>query len=366
MRRPLRIVSVMEASTVTGVAKALLAFYKTARSSGDAEVSFVTFIRGTSRTNSYIEAIQALGFPIDVIRERGPLDLASIRRLHAIVGERAPDIVETHAVKSHVLLRLKRPPAKWVSFHHGYTHQDLKMRLYNALNPWALRRANRVITVCTPFRDELVKSGVPASSINIIPNAIAAPADTKDRTVTGRPGTILTIGRLSAEKGHRFLVEAIGILRDRCSDLKVQLILVGEGPERIKLERQVQQLALSEYVQFEGFQADLTASYGRASVFALPSLTEGSPLVLLEAMLARVPIVATSVGGVPETVRHEESALLVPAQQPQALADSIARLMADAELAKHLTANAYATVTTKHTPELYCESLLSVYHELTG
>jgi glycosyltransferase involved in cell wall biosynthesis len=370
LTRPLRIVSVMEASTVTGVAKALLAFYKTARSRGWADVSLITFVRTRAGqeapSNSFIEAIRSLNFAIDVIPESGAVDLAAWRRLRSIIAAEAPDVIETHAVKSHVLMRFERRNiAKWVAFHHGYTTQDLKMRLYNRLNPWALRGADRIITVCGPFRDQLAAAGVPRDRISVIGNAIeastlplsAAPKNTR---------TAVAIGRLSAEKGHRYLLSAMAHLRRAHPELDARLVLVGDGPERGNLEKQAAELGLREHVRFAGHQTDPQPFYAQANVFVLPSLSEGSPLVLLEAMLARIPIVATTVGGIPETVTQEHSALLVPPEQPVALADAMSRVLTDEALASGLRRNAYAAVTSRHTPEAYCDTLLGIYNGLLG
>jgi glycosyltransferase involved in cell wall biosynthesis len=101
-------------------------------------------------------------------------------------------------------------------------------------------------------------------------------------------------------------------------------------------------------------------------MFVLPSLSEGSPNVLLEAMMVGTPIVATAVGGVPDTVRDGRSAMLVPAADPAALANSIGRLMDDPALAESLKENARADVRERHSPQAYCTALTGIYRELLG
>jgi glycosyltransferase involved in cell wall biosynthesis len=96
----------------------------------------------------------------------------------------------------------------------------------------------------------------------------------------------------------------------------------------------------------------------------LPSRSEGAPNVLLEAMLARVPVVATAVGGVPEIVENERSALLVKAEDPVALAEAISRLLDSSSLATTLTQNAYTDVMEHHSPDTHYAALLRVYQEL--
>ena len=353
----------MEAYTVTGVAKALLAFYRTVQASGAAQVSLATFVRGGADSNAFIETIRQLGFPIHVIRERGVLDRGSSAALRDLIARERPDIVETHAVKSHTLLRFIRPKhTRWVAFHHGYTSQDFKMRVYNRLNPWALRGADQVVTVCHAFKRVLVREGVPESKIAVVANAIEPfPAEAHARTAIG---TILSIGRLSAEKGHRYLIAAADLLRRARTDLSFEIVMVGDGPERARLTAQAAELRLNDAVRFAGQQSDPLPFYAAADAFVLPSLTEGSPLVLLEAMMARAPVVASKVGGIPETVADEESALLVPPADSAALARALERVLTDAPLAVRLRENALAAVTTRHTPEAYTATLLRLYRDV--
>src|SRR5204863_4056449 len=134
-------------------------------------------------------------------------------------------------------------------------------------------------------------------------------------------------------------------------DLRCKLVIVGDGPERDRLESAAARSGVSQRIIFAGQVADVQTFYAIANVFVLPSHTEGSPNVLLEAMAANVPIVATAVGGVPEIVENEESALLVPASDPAALLAAIARLLADAELGQRLTKNAAKLVVENHSPE---------------
>jgi glycosyltransferase involved in cell wall biosynthesis len=175
---------------------------------------------------------------------------------------------------------------------------------------------------------------------------------------------ILSVGRLSKEKAHADLIKAFKQLCTTNPDLNCKLVIVGDGPERERLESASAQSGLSQRIIFAGQVPDVRPSYAMSDVFVLPSLTEGSPNVLLEAMAAQVPIVATAVGGVPEIVENEDAALLVPADDPAALAAAIARLLDDAELGRRLTRSAAETVSKNHSPEEYVRSLITIYDEV--
>lgn len=376
----MRIIALMEAYTVTGPAKNLLRFCRMMREAPaeNCEVSLVTFIRSKTKnapsSNSFIDEARAAGIHVDVLAEGGPYDLRLVRRLRSLFQENAPDVVQTHSLKSHFLARLTRPSTTpWIAFHHGYTATDLKMHAYNQLDRWSLPRADRVVTVCRPFADDLSRLGVKRSRIRLLPNAVEwknshaleSNSSLRERwALSERAHLLLAIGRLSQEKGHTHLINAVHMLSHSRPDLDFQLLLVGDGPERTHLEDQVAALHLRECVRFTGHQPDPLPFYALANVFVLPSLSEGSPNVLLEAMMSKTPAVVSAVGGVPEMVEDGRSALIVPPADPESLSKAIARLIDDPALAESLAASAYSDAQERHSPEAYCSKLLSIYREL--
>ena len=381
----IKILAVVEATTVNAVAKNMLEFHRAAcdlkqrdPASMIIETSLVTFVRPNIRLgvqNEFVKAARELGLEISVIPERFRFDTSVIPALRKIVVGKAPDIVLTHQVKSHLLMKLSRlsQTYPWVAFHHGYTTTDRKMRAYNLLNRWSLPAADGVVTVCEAFARDLSLAGVPRKRIHVQHNSIRLqPTSSRDdaKLLRERLGIgngeslILTVGRLSKEKAHIDLLVAFDHLRKNKPDTNAKLVIVGEGPERGRLAASAASLGLSDQVIFIGEVGNVQPYYGAADVFVLPSHSEGSPYVLLEAMAARVPVVATAVGGVPEMVAHEDSALLLPPRDPHALASATARVLDDPELAERLTNNAYTLVTTSYAPETQIRSLIKLYLSL--
>ncbi len=378
----IKILAVVEATTVNAVAKNMLEFHRAANELQQQSVEFpaielslVTFDRGNDSAE-FVTAARALGLEVDVIPERGRFDRSVISALRKIVEQRSPDIVVTHQVKSHFLMKVsglwKKYP--WVAFNHGYTTTDRKMLLYNRLDRWSLPKADRVVAVCDAFARDLIGStGVSLEKISVQHNAIRRrpPVSTAEvETLRNRLGltkaerVVLSVGRLSREKAHIDLVEGFKRLRETEPNLSPKLILVGDGPERARLEAAAESLGCKEHVIFTGQLSDVQTFYAMVDVFALPSHSEGSPNVLLEAMAAKVPVVATAVGGVPEMVENNESALLVPPNDPTSLAASLARILTDRELVQRLTTNAALLVDTRYTPENYVRSLVEIYREV--
>jgi glycosyltransferase involved in cell wall biosynthesis len=139
---------------------------------------------------------------------------------------------------------------------------------------------------------------------------------------------------------------------------------VGDGIERNNIERAAAAAGVLEHIVFAGHRRDVHPFYAMADIFVLPSHSEGSPNVLLEAMAAGLPSVATAVGGVPETVQDRRTALVVPPREPERLARAIAELVERPDLARTLAAAASADVIQRFSPEAYQRSIVSVYERL--
>jgi glycosyltransferase involved in cell wall biosynthesis len=175
---------------------------------------------------------------------------------------------------------------------------------------------------------------------------------------------VLAVGRFSREKGHIDLIQAMATLSSDDPDLKYKLLLVGDGPERLRVESAARELGLDQNIIFVGHVSNVSPYYAIADVVVLPSHSEGSPNVLLEAMALRVPVVATDVGGVSEIATNEESALIVPPRQPRFFAAALARLLSDSALRQRLTDAAAARASSDFSPQSYTRSLLEFYDSI--
>ena len=382
----LRILSIVEATNVNAVAKIVLEFYRTARELNQTASEFpsvegcaVTFDRRRGLNgppNDFVTAAAKLGLDVELIPERRRFDLGVIPALRSVIESREPDLVVTNSVKSHFLLWRSRLWRKypWVAFHHGYTSTDRKMSVYNRLDRWSLPKSDRLVTVCRAFARELIDgTGVSSDSISVQHNAIrrqqsVSAADVESLRgrlgIDRRENVVLSVGRLSREKAHIDLLAAFKELSESKPEISSKLIIVGDGPECAGLEAVSKSLGCKERVIFAGQVDDVRPFYATADVFVLPSHSEGSPNVLLEAMAANLPIAATAVGGVPEMVENNESALLVPPNDPPSIARAIALLLTDKELALRLRTNAATLVDTRYTPENYVRSVVEIYREV--
>lgn len=371
----IRVLAMLEASSISGSAKAVLEFAREASRKPEStkiDVSILTFSRSREE-NVLTRVIRGVGIRLDVISEHGRFDRGVMPQLQSAMKKRQPHLIWSNAVKSHFLVRFAglNRLAKWVAFHHGYTAEDTKMRLYNQLDRWSLRAADQVITVCRPFADELQSRGVSRDRIHVqhMPIRPFEPI-VPEQVVTLRTQlaiksdarVILSVGRLSSEKGHADLIRAFQVLRERIPTIPARLVLVGDGPERSNLISLCQRFNLGADVTLVGHQDDVKPYYAMADVFVLPSHSEGSPNVLLEAMSMGIPVVATRVGGIPEIATDQKDALLIEESDLSALADAIARVLEDQELRERLKRAGRQSILL-HTPEHYFRSVARVFEE---
>jgi glycosyltransferase involved in cell wall biosynthesis len=375
----LRVLSIVEALTVTGPVKPLLMFAPLARAgvSGHSRVfhtMMTTRRTGTSGDQDPLHvAAVAAGLEFVPIQERTAFDPGVLAGMAHAIRKVRPHIIETHDCKSHFLLLLLRSrypefgDAGWIAFHHGYTRTSWKILLYQQLDRLTLPRADRVVTLCEPFATMLVERGVSKSRLSIISNAITAPPPPpREAVVAARAAlnigadelVILSVGRLSSEKGQDDLLEAFAQVRAAHPRQLLRLVLVGDGPDKNNLLTRA--ASHGDRVIFTGHLSDPWPLFHAADIFALPSHSEGSPLVILEAMAAAMPIVSTAVGGIPETLTDGATALLVPPRQPPALTAALNRMVEDKALRQRLGAAGLAAL-AEFSPSSYADKLLRIY-----
>ena len=382
----IRLLAIIEATTVTGPAKNLLNFCRTAMTlekGQPIDVSLLTFTRTANggsapwRANEFIRAAERAGIRVHCIPERFTFDLRVIGALKKAADEIAPDIIQTHGMKSNLIVRLSgaHRARVWVAFHHGYTDTTRTRKWLARLDPWSLQAPARILTVSDAFARQLAARGVPRDRIVVLHNAIDPDWLGTDDSYLPCPkifgfakvegeSRLLVVGRLSKEKGLLDLVAAVGVLKKMNSHLSLRVDIVGEGRERQSIEDAIRRSGLEHDIHLIGQVSDVRPYYRAADLVVIPSSSEGSPNVLLEAMSAGVPVIATAVGGIPEIVCHGVSAWLVRAHDPVALAAAMKRLLMDRALCERLANRAREVVKQRYSPLSRTRALLSLYDEL--
>jgi len=315
------------------------------------------------------------GAPLVSIPDRGAWDWRVVAELLAVCRREKVAVWHGHDYKTNALgLLLKRFwPMRLVTTVHGWVQHTARTPLYYKVDQLCLPRYERVICVSDDLFEACLGCGVPARNLVLLENAIDAAEYARRRTVAEAkaalgfpPGGLLVgaVGRLSGEKAFDVLIRAVHSLVRK--GLDVRLVVVGEGGERANLERLVAELGMGDRVTLPGWQADVRGYFEAMDVFALSSLREGLPNVLLEAMALEVPVVATRINGVPRLVQDGRNGFLVEAGDPAALATALLGLLTNDGLRGLFRAAGRRTVEGRYSFPTRMEKLKRLYDDLLG
>lgn len=294
------------------------------------------------KAQGFVQTLHENDVPTICLRHNHPHLWASAREIaHALRNLRS-DVVLTHGYKPDIVgwiaARMAGIPVIMVS--RGWTYATRKVRLNEALDRLVLRRADQVVCVSAGQMQKVVASGVRAERATVVHNSInvqrfGAPVPGGGQVLQAMFSEklmhfVVAVGRLSPEKGFEQFIAAAAKVCARRDD--TGFVLIGEGPLGQALVRQVEELKLKARFAFAGFRKDVDALLPHASLLVQSSYTEGMPNVVLEAMAGSLPVVATAVGGTPELVVQNETGLLVPPRDAEAIAEGVSMLLADSVL----------------------------------
>ena len=295
-----------------------------------------------------------------------------IGAMRAWLAHNRSDVLNSHSstdswLAALALLGLSPRPALVRTRHISAAVPD------NLATRWLYQSATRrIVTTGERLREQLIRDNrFRPESIVSVPTGIDlaryAPADRAQAKLRlgldPQQACIGIVATLRSWKGHRYLVEAFAGLARK----DARLLMVGDGPGRDNLREQVARLGLGERVLMPGNQSEVTPWLQALDVFALPSYAnEGVPQALMQAMGVGVPVISTPVGSIDELVRHEETGLLVPPQDPDALRAAIERLLAEPELAQRLAREARAWVLSRCSRERMLDRMEAVFREATA
>ena len=297
-------------------------------------------------------------------REVAPLhDAKSIRRLTAIMREERPHILHTHTAKAGALARAAalvagkaRPPIVVHTFHghvlKGYFGPG-RTAFFRQVERNLARSSDVLVAVSPEVRDELVAHGIaPTEKFTVIRLGIPLEerlgdetADLDYRHLYGIPADAFVVGwvgRMTGVKDTGAVLEIVRAARERGID--AVLCMVGDGPDRERLEQLAHDLGIARSTYFVGYQEDVAGYYRLFDAFLLPSVNEGTPVSAIEALASGTPVVATRVGGVPDVVRDGIDGFLVEPGDTDAAAERLAELALDPDLRARLgeSGRAYA------------------------
>lgn len=299
---------------------------------------------------------------------------STARQLRQVVQKRNPDILHTHGMDADLIgaLALRRCRARHVSHLHVTPplgrQESWKAGVRKRLFRYLTRREHTwFIAVSEAVRRQMAEYyGLPLERIVTVRNGVNPDefAGEKPSSVTRSGGSLVigAAGRLEQLKGFQHLIEAAAQLREQSIECEVRI--AGSGRTQIDLERQATSLGMSERVRFVGQLRDMPSFYRNVDVFVLPSLSEGSPLTVLEAMAMGVPVIATRLAGAPEVIDDGVNGLLVPPGDAGALARALLWLAKDGELCQRIARAGRTLVRRRFTVDRLAAEVSRVYERV--
>lgn len=341
----------------------------------------IVLVRPWESSNVFIEEIekenyQYLSIPVAIKTLNEGRDYFRVIRcfkmLFSILRRERYDIVHTNGYFADIIAipACKLLGIPHIATCHGFITNDKKLNIYNMFDRFILRFSNKIIAVSDGIKNELTKNGIKESHVVVIQNAVEGNYNKElfsqnrqnkrqQLNIREREFVLGYIGRLSEEKGIKYLIEASSLLNE--SDITVKVLIIGEGPQKRQLEDLVKEEGIKHNVVFAGFQADIESWLPAMDVFVLPSLTEGTPMSLLEAMAFGIPVVASAVGGIPQVIVSGKNGILVSSGKSQEIADAVNTLYEDETLRKTLGEEAKRTIELKFNVDEWVKKVEAEY-----
>ena len=288
--------------------------------------------------------MEEAGIRIVYLDKKLGLDLSMVPKLIKIIRRERPDVVHTHldVIKYAVLAAKLAGVKKCVHTVHSLADREAEGRVQKIINGFYFRKAWSVPVALTPEVQSSVAEfyGLPPARVPVIYNGIdlsrCVPKTTYE---SGETVKILHVGRFDIPKNHAGLLEAFRLLRETHPECRLRL--VGDGDLRPEMEALAWEKGIGDFVEFCGMQSNVYPYLHEADIFTPPSIYEGNPMTIIEAMGTGLPIVASRVGGIPDMISDGESGLLVE-PEPQSICEGLARLVEDGALRQRLGENAKA------------------------
>jgi glycosyltransferase involved in cell wall biosynthesis len=290
------------------------------------------------------EQLRREGVQVEVLGRKAGFDVRCVRRLAEFARAQQVDVIHAHQYTPFFYSRapgtlLRRPPVLFNE--HGRFHPDYPRPKRIVFNRIFLRRCDRVVGVGNAVREALNRNeGIPARRVEVIYNGadlekfsrdpVSRERARREMDVAEGEFAVIQVARLDYLKDHGTALRTIE--RVVAKHRQARLILVGDGPERPTIEKEIAARRLNGVVRLLGQRRDVPQLLAGADAFLLTSISEGIPVTFIEAMGARLPIVSTKVGGVTEVVEDGETGLLANAADDVVLAEALVRLMEDSRL----------------------------------
>lgn len=371
--RPIRVALITTSVAFGGIERVVLNLLR--HMPAGVEIVPIVFTRTDTEDQTFFERMREIGVRHETlyVNSHTPAlvvnPVVNLAQAIRIVKDGNFDLIHSHGYRADAftLVVAKYLGLPFCSTVHGFTPTDPRLRLWCELDARLLRFFPKVMAVSAPMKDQLVSYGLDSTRVEVVINAVEEPeqgASSRKETrlrlgISDSEFVFGFVGRLSDEKGVDHLLQAAESLV--ALERSARFVIVGDGPRKADLLEATRTRGLEGKVDFVGFQSDTAPWYETFDAFVLPSLSEGTPMALLEAMAHGLPSVATAVGGVPQVVSDGENGLLVPSADREKLCDAMRCLMTNAPLRAKLSEGAVELVRGSYGVDAWIDHVQDVY-----
>lgn len=292
-----------------------------------------------SQEGPFLERFHKLNIPIYQVDMNSPFDIKAARKIKDIVEKENVECIHAQFLRENYIglwTKLLGAKVKVIWTYHVNVPMSPPIRFLNKI---FTRQNHKVITVANFMKQQLLEKGLSDKKVQVIYNGIKQPVLPPKQNIPHTDKTLAVVGRLSEEKGHRFLFQGLAKLKNENPHLKWKCNIIGDGPLHDELLQLAKELGILEQLKFKGFINDVSAEYAEADIIVLPSQNEAFPYVAIEALAFGKGVISSNVGGLPEIVRDKITGLNVNYGDVNALSNSLKLFLEDEELLKKLSNN---------------------------
>ena len=317
----------------------------------------------------FYERARRRGLSVRMVHCKGRADWRAVRQIEEYIQEDGIDLVHTHGYKADLYgyLAAWRSGKPVVATCHNWVGGTAALGIYNYLDRMALKKFNALAAVSDAVAQRLLAFGVPAEKVKTIANGIDVQTFERGEPL---PRSARPEAKWWAWSHGWICKKDLSICCARsvnsATSHALKVVIVGEGPDRKAIEDMVKEYGLQSNVVLAGQQSDMAGVYAAMDIFVLPSLNEGLPMTVLEAMAASRPVIATRVGAIPSVIKDGENGLLVDPKDVDGLRNALARLLSDSDLCRRMGDRAHDWVGRNYTSEVMALKYRQLYEEVLG
>jgi glycosyltransferase involved in cell wall biosynthesis len=371
--QPIKVLHLIDSGGLYGAEKMLLSLVQEQKSQGLEPMILSAGEPGINEKSLETEAL-AKGLPVTPWRMKSGFNLKESWKILKWAQQNKYQLLHSHGFKFNVLLGIFPRWARqipMVATLHGYVHAPRfsKLWFYERLDRIAIRKMQGIVLVAEAMKKEL-QGNFPSENVDVIPNGLNISELEKAATVelaepfksfvSSHEPVILGVGRLSREKGFDRLIKAFADLKNKHPDSG--LVIVGEGALRPQFEVMIDLLNVRDDVLMPGYCDRVPSLLHCSSVLVMPSLTEGLPITLLEAMSLKTPIVASAVGEIPQVLGNGNGGEVLIDVEPRTITEAIDRCVTDENQSNEKVEWAYFMVKGEHSSEAMSTNYLRFYN----